>query len=400
MPVYRTLDKADVKDRRVLVRLDLNVPIQNGIVTDTSRIERAMPTIRELIGKNARVILLSHFDRPKGKVVPSMSLRQVVPALEKALGQPVVFASDTIGPEAKKVIAGMKPGDVALLENTRFHKEEEDNDGVFAAEIAKLGDIYVNDAFSAAHRAHATTEGIAHRTSSYAGRAMQAELDALGKALLTPSRPLVAIVGGAKISTKLDLLDNLSSKVDRLIIGGGMANTFLAAEGVKIGKSLCEKDLLDTARKILGGAKTKSCQIILPVDAVVAKEFKAGAQSKTLPIDHVPDDGMILDIGSASIAEISRALADAKTVVWNGPLGAFELPPFDTGTVTVARQVAMLTKAGKLSSVAGGGDTLAALNAAGVSDDFTYVSTAGGAFLEWLEGKELPGVKALEKRSG
>jgi phosphoglycerate kinase len=400
MPVYRTLDKADVKDRRVLVRLDLNVPIQNGVVTDSSRIERAMPTIRELIGKNARVILLSHFDRPKGKVVPSMSLRQVVPALEKVLGKPVAFAADTVGPDAKKVIAAMKPGDVALLENTRFHKEEEDNDGVFAAEVAKLGDIYVNDAFSAAHRAHATTEGIAHRTSSYAGRAMQAELDALGKALLTPSRPLVAVIGGAKISTKLDLLGNLSSKVDRLIIGGGMANTFLAAQGVGVGKSLCERDLLDTARKILDGAKKTSCEIILPDDAVVAKEFKAGAPSMTLAIDRVPDDAMILDIGSATIAEISRALADAKTVVWNGPLGAFELPPFDTGTVTVARQVAMLTKAGKLTSVAGGGDTLAALNAAGVSDDFTYVSTAGGAFLEWLEGKELPGVKALEKRSG
>jgi phosphoglycerate kinase len=398
MPVYRTLDKADVKDRRVLVRLDLNVPVQDGVVTDTSRIERALPTITELISKNARVILLSHFDRPKGKVVPSMSLRQVVPALEKVLGKPVSFASDTIGPEAKKVIAAMKPGDVALLENTRFHKEEEDNDGVFAAEVAKLGDIYVNDAFSAAHRAHATTEGIAHRTSSYAGRAMQAELDALGKALLTPARPLVAIVGGAKISTKLDLLDNLSSKVDRLVVGGGMANTFLAAQGVRIGKSLCERDLLDTARKILDGAKKKSCQIILPADAVVAKEFKAGAQSMTVAIDRVPDDGMILDIGSATIAEIARALADAKTVVWNGPLGAFELPPFDTGTVTVARQVAMLTKAGKLTSVAGGGDTLAALNAAAVSEDFTYVSTAGGAFLEWLEGKELPGVKALEKR--
>lgn len=398
MTTYRTLDKVDVKDKRVLVRLDLNVPVQDGVVTDASRIERAMPTIRELMTKGAKVILLSHFDRPKGKVVPSMSLRLVLSALEKTVGKPVAFAGDTVGPEAKKVIAAMKAGDVALLENTRFHKEEEANDGVFAAEIAKLGDIYVNDAFSAAHRAHATTEGIAHRTSSYVGRAMQAELDALGKALVTPARPLVAIIGGAKISTKLDLLENLSSKVDRLVIGGGMANTFLAAQGVKIGKSLCEHDLLDTARKIMDGATKKSCEIILPVDAVVAKEFKANAAAKTLSLDNIPDDGMILDIGSESIAEISRALADAKTVVWNGPLGAFELTPFDVGTVTIARQVAMLTEAKKLTSVAGGGDTLAALNAAGVSDKFTYVSTAGGAFLEWLEGKDLPGVKALEKR--
>lgn len=397
MSRFRTLDGVDVKGKRALVRVDFNVPVENGKVTDASRIERSMPTVKELAGNGAKVVLLAHFDRPKGKRVPEMSLKQVMPALDKALGKMALFADDCIGDAAEKAVAAMKPGDVLLLENTRYHAGEEKNDATLAAGMAKLGDLYVNDAFSAAHRAHASTEGIARLLPSYAGRLMQVELEALDKALHTPERPVVAIVGGAKVSTKIELLENLVGKVDRLVIGGGMANTFLAAQGFEIGKSLCERDQLETAKKIIARAKEKNCQLILPRDVVVAKEFKANAAAMTLPAARVPADGMILDIGSETLADIATAFSDAKTVVWNGPLGAFETPPFDTGTSTAARQAAMLTQAGKIVSVAGGGDTLAALNACGAADDFTYVSTAGGAFLEWLEGKELPGVKALKK---
>ncbi|NWH07268.1 MAG: phosphoglycerate kinase [Alphaproteobacteria bacterium] len=398
MGLYHTLDDVDTRGKRVLLRVDLNVPIQEGKVTDTSRIDRIVPTLNELRYNGARVIMLSHFDRPKGKRVPEMSLEQVVPALEQALGCKVGFVDECIGKAVEDAVAQMRAGDVLLLENTRFHKGEEDNDIVFAGGVARLGDVFVLDAFSIAHRAHATTEAITHLIPAAAGRAMEAELDALAKVLLMPTRPVVAIVGGAKVSTKLELLGNLVGRVDRLVIGGGMANTFLAAKGVAIGKSLCERDLLETAREILKKAQGARCEIVLPRDAVVAREFKANAASQTVSVNEVPADGMILDVGSETLSDIATALSDAKTVVWNGPLGAFELTPFDTGTVTAARQVAMLTRMGKLISVAGGGDTLAALNIAGVTDDFTYVSTAGGAFLEWLEGKELPGVKALEKR--
>jgi phosphoglycerate kinase len=391
---FRTLDQADVRDKRVLVRVDLNVPMENGKVTDTTRIERVAPTIRDIAGKGGKVVLLAHFGRPKGRDAKD-SLKPVAAEVARVLGRDVGFADDCVGEPAEKSIAAMKPGDIVLLENTRFHKEEEKNDPAFVEKLARLGDIYVNDAFSAAHRAHATTEGLAHKLPAYAGRTMQAELEALAKALEKPQRPVIAIVGGAKVSTKLELLENLISKVQALVIGGAMANTFLHAQGVKIGKSLAEKDMAETARRIMAKAEDLNCAIILPVDAIIAFHFQANAPSHAYGLDAIPADGMILDVGPQSIERIRGAVDDAATLVWNGPLGAFELPPFDQGTVTVARYVAERTRTGTLISVAGGGDTVAALNAAGVADKFTYVSTAGGAFLEWLEGRKLPGVEAL-----
>ena len=391
----RTLDDAEVRGKRVLVRVDLNVPMEDGRVTDATRITRVLPTIREIAKAGGRVVLLAHFGRPKGKPDPKESLKPVVAVLAEHLGRPVAFAGDCVGPNAERAAAALKDGEVVLLENTRFHAGEETNDSGFAKALAASGDLYVNDAFSAAHRAHASTEGLAHLLPSYAGRTMQAELDALSKGLDAPDHPVVAIVGGAKVSTKIDLLENLVAKVDSLVIGGGMANTFLHAKGVGIGKSLCEKDLAETARKILDRASETGCTIILPVDGVVASEFKAGAASETCAIDAIPESGMILDVGPRSVEEVAAAIDGAKTLVWNGPLGAFEIAPFDGGTVAAARHAAERTKAGQLVSVAGGGDTVAALNHAGVAEDFTYVSTAGGAFLEWLEGKPLPGVEAL-----
>lgn len=394
--MFKTLDDFDFRGRRVLLRADLNVPLADGKVTDATRIERLVPTIRELCAKGARVVVLSHFDRPKGKVVPEMSLRPVAGALSAALGgQAVAFASDCIGAEAARTVEALKPGAVALLENLRFHKGEEANDPGFAAELARLGDIYVNDAFSAAHRAHASTEAIARLLPCAAGRSMQAELEALETALEKPVHPVAALIGGAKVSSKLDVLGNLVSRVDIIVIGGGMANTFLYARGSEIGASLCEKDLADTVRAIEAKARAAGCEIVLPVDAVVAGKFAAGAPSRTVNVDAVPADMMILDVGPGSVADLNRRLAACRTLLWNGPLGAFEIAPFDAGTVAVAREAARLTKAGKLVSVAGGGDTVAALNHAGAADGFTYVSTAGGAFLEWLEGKTLPGVAAL-----
>jgi phosphoglycerate kinase len=394
MSSFRTLNDADVKDKRVLVRVDLNVPTENGKVTDATRLERIVPTIKEIADKGGKVILLSHFGRPKGRDAKD-SLRPVAAALATELGRDVAFAEDCIGSQAESAVAKMKAGDVLCLENTRFHKEEEKNDPAFVAALAKLGDIYVNDAFSAAHRAHASTEGLAHKLPAYAGRAMQRELEHLSAALEKPKRPVAAIVGGAKVSTKLELLSNLIEKVDALIIGGGMANTFLHAQGVNIGKSLAEKDMAAKARDILAKAEDKNCAIILPVDAVVAYHFEANAPSHAYGLDAIPHDGMILDVGPQSIERIKAAIDDAATLVWNGPLGAFELRPFDHATVVIARYVAEHTKAKKLISVAGGGDTVAALNAANVGHALTYVSTAGGAFLEWMEGKPLPGVEAL-----
>jgi phosphoglycerate kinase len=394
---FRTLDDVDVKGKRVLLRVDLNVPTENGRVTDTTRLERVGPTITELSGKGGKVILLAHFGRPKGRD-PKESLKPVAAALSQVIKKPVAFADDCIGDAAQKAIAAMKDGDILCLENTRFHKEEEKNDPGFVAELAKLGDIWVNDAFSAAHRAHATTEGLGHKLPAYAGRTMQAELDALGKALDAPTKPVIAIVGGAKVSTKIDLLENLVAKVDALVIGGGMANTFLHAQGVGVGKSLAEKDLAATALRIMEKADSANCAIILPVDAVVASQFAANAPSHAYGLDAIPADGMILDVGPQSTARIHAAIDDAATLVWNGPLGAFEMTPFDRGTVVAAKHAAERTKARKLISVAGGGDTVAALNQAGVASDFTYVSTAGGAFLEWMEGKPLPGVEVLKVR--
>jgi phosphoglycerate kinase len=398
MKACRTLDDLAVSGKRVLVRVDLNVPMENGTVSDATRIDRVLPTIRELANKNGKVILLSHFGRPKSGPDAENSLKPVALELQRRLGKPVAFAADCVGEPAAAAIAAMKNGDVVLLENTRFHKGEEKNDAAFVRERAKLGDLFVNDAFSAAHRAHASTEGIAHKLPAYAGRAMQSELEALSKALDKPMRPVIAVVGGAKVSSKLALLGNLLSKVSMLVIGGGMANTFLAAQGKSIGKSLCEMDLLDTARKILADADGAGCEIILPIDAIVAKQFKEHAPSRIVDIDHVSADEMILDIGPRSVVRAEEKLAEAKTLVWNGPVGAFEVKPFDAGTTALAATAARLTQAGKLLSVAGGGDTVAALNQAGIAQDFTYVSTAGGAFLEWLEGKALPGVDALRPR--
>jgi phosphoglycerate kinase len=392
---FRTLDDADVKGKRVLVRVDFNVPMQNGEVADVSRIERNSPTITEIADRGGKVILLSHYGRPKGRDEKE-SLKPVVAAVARIIGRPIAFADDCIGEVAENAVAPLKPGDILCLENTRFHKGEEKNDAAFAAGLARLGDLYVDDAFSVAHRAHASVEALAHLLPAYAGRAMQQELEALEKALHAPERPVAAIVGGAKVSTKLDLLGNLLTHVDTLIIGGGMANTFLAALGKPVGKSLCENDLKQTARDILAAAKSQHREIVLPVDVVVAQKFAAHAASRVVPVDDVGASDMILDIGPRTVEQVVSVLARTKTLVWNGPLGAFEMEPFDNGTIEVAEAAAELTAAGKLVSIAGGGDTMAALNVAGATDRFTYVSTAGGAFLEWLEGKALPGVEVLK----
>jgi phosphoglycerate kinase len=400
MDNFRTLDDFDVKGKRVLVRADLNVPMKDGRVSDMMRIERQAPTIRELAEKGARVIVLSHFDRPKGKVVASMSLKPVSFALAFGIGRHVAFAEDCIGATAETAVAALKDGEVLLLENTRFHAGEEKNDPAFAKQIAALGDIFVNDAFSAAHRAHATTEGITHLLPSAAGRAMQAELSHLHQALDDPKRPVMAVVGGAKVSTKIQLLEHLVGKVDILVIGGAMANTFLAAEDIAVGKSLYEPDHMATARRIVSLANDTCTVLLLPVDVVVATEFKANAHHRTVPVREVEAHEMILDVGPDTIDEFERRLLTTNTLVWNGPFGAFETRPFDRGTVAAAKLVAERTAAGRLLSVAGGGDTVAALNHAGVADDFSYVSTAGGAFLEWMEGQELPGVAALAQSKG
>ncbi|MFN4126300.1 phosphoglycerate kinase [Pannonibacter indicus] len=394
---FKTID--DIQEpagKRALVRVDLNVPMKDGKITDDTRIRAVAPTIRELSDKGAKVILLAHFGRPKGEAVADMSLAPVAPAVAAVIGRPVAFCADCIGEAAAGAVAAMQDGDVLLLENTRFHKDEEKNGAEFTAALAANGDLYVNDAFSAAHRAHASTEGLARLLPAYAGRSMQAELEALGAALGSPKRPVLAIVGGAKVSSKIDLLENLVSRVDMLVIGGGMANTFLAAKGVNVGKSLCEHDLAPTALKIMAAAEKAGCEIVLPVDAVVAREFKAGAANETVSLDAIPADAMMLDVGAASIETVKARIDGASTLVWNGPLGAFEIEPFDKATVAAARHAARRTKDGKLLSVAGGGDTVAALNHAGAAGDFSYVSTAGGAFLEWLEGKNLPGVTALQ----
>jgi len=388
---WKTLDDMDFAGKRALVRVDINVPVEDGVVTDTTRIERIIPTVDDIQEKGGKVILMAHFGRPKGQVVPEMSLEHIAPAVADVLGLPVTWVNS----DYADAVAEMEGDEVLLLENLRFNPGEEKNDADFAKRLAGLGDIYVNDAFSAAHRAHASTEAIARLLPACAGRLMAEELVALEKALGTPERPVVAVVGGAKVSTKLDLLGNLVTKVDHLVIGGGMANTFLAAQGIDVGKSLCEHDLADTAREILAKAEAAGCEIILPRDIVVAREFKAGADNETLAPDACPADAMILDAGPATVAYICEVLENAKTLVWNGPLGAFEIAPFDTATNAAAAKAAKLSRTGQLISVAGGGDTVAALNQAGVADDFTYISTAGGAFLEWMEGKELPGVAAL-----
>jgi phosphoglycerate kinase len=393
---WKTLDDIDMKDRTVLVRVDINVPVENGRVTDATRIEKIAPTVADIVSRGGRPVLLAHFDRPKGKVVPEMSLRQVLPALRAALpGRRILFAEDCIGAPAKTAVAAMARGDVLLLENTRFHPGEERNDPALAAAMAALGDVYVNDAFSAAHRAHASTEAIARLLPACAGRLMAAELRALDQALGNPRRPVVAVVGGAKVSTKLDLLANLVTRVDHLVIGGGMANTFLVAQGIEVGKSLAERDLAATAADILVRARAAGCSVHLPVDVVVAREFRAHAPHQTLAATACPADAMILDAGPDSVARIARVFETCATLIWNGPLGAFELEPFDAATNAAARKAAELTAAGRLVSVAGGGDTVAALNRAGVAAGFSYISTAGGAFLEWMEGKVLPGVAAL-----
>jgi len=394
---FRTIDQADVSNKRVLVRIDLNVPMDHGKVADRTRIERMAPTIIEIADKGGKVILLSHFGRPKGRD-PKDSLRAIAAATADIIKRPVAFAEDCIGPAAEAAVNAMRPGDILCLENTRFHPGEERNDPSFVSALAQLGDMWVNDAFSVAHRAHASTEGLGRKLPAFAGRTMQAELVALTKALEAPERPVAAIVGGAKVSTKLELLGNLIAKVNALIIGGGMANTFLAAIGQPVGKSLAEHDLAPIALDILAKAKTRGCEIVLPVDAVVAQKFEANAPSRVVAIDAVGAQDMILDIGPKSIEHVVSVLARVKTLVWNGPFGAFELEPFDTGTVEVAEAAAELTESGHLVSVAGGGDTVAALNAAGVTERFTYVSTAGGAFLEWMEGKALPGVEILKVR--
>ncbi|CDG40932.1 MULTISPECIES: phosphoglycerate kinase [Asaia] len=395
MASFHTLDDLSPEGKRILLRADLNVPVRDGAITDTTRIDRVIPTICELADKGARVIILSHFDRPKGQVVPSMSLAPVAEMLESKIQHKVHFVSDCVGPKAEEAVANLKDGEVCVLENTRFHAGEEKNDPAFTDMLARLGDVYVNDAFSAAHRAHASTEGLAHHLPAYAGRLMEAELNALTAALELPERPVGALVGGAKISTKLDLIGNVLGKVDVLFIGGAMANTFLAAQGVAVGKSLQEADMHETARKIMAQANDGKCEIILPVDAVIAREFREGAPSEVCDIHAVPADAMILDAGPKTIALINAKLEGLKTLVWNGPLGAFEIKPFDTATVSVARKAAELTMAGKLKTIAGGGDTVSALRHAGAADQMSYVSTAGGAFLEWLEGKLLPGIAVL-----
>ena len=396
---WKTLDDLDIAGKIVLTRVDINVPVEDGRVTDATRIKRIVPTVRDILKAGGKPVLLAHFDRPKGKVVPEMSLKPLVPVLQQHLGVAVQFADDCIGAAAKKAVANLPDGEVLLLENTRFHAEEEENDPAFAAALAALGDVYVNDAFSAAHRAHGSTEGIAHLLPSAAGRLMQTELSALDAALGSPKRPVVAVVGGAKVSTKLDLLGNLVRKVEHLVIGGGMANTFLAANGIGVGKSLAEHEMAETARDIMKKAGEAGCDILLPVDVVVAQEFKANAPHEILDISDCPESGMILDAGPKTVERINTLFGKCRTLIWNGPLGAFELPPFDAATVATARKAAELTRGGSLVSVAGGGDTVAALNQAGVANDFSYISTAGGAVLEWMEGKTLPGVAALETRS-
>ena len=395
---WKTLDDMDLDDKRVLVRVDINVPMQDGVVSDDTRIIRIVPTVRDILAAGGIPVLLAHFGRPKGQRRPEFSLQPLVVSLEQALGTPVMFAADCIGAGPAAALQALPKGEVLLLENTRYHAAEEANDPGFAAQIAKLGDIYCNDAFSAAHRAHASTEALARVLPSCAGRLMAAELDALETALGAPKHPVVAVVGGAKVSTKLALLSNLVTKVDHLVIGGGMANTLLAAQGHSVGTSLAEHDMTDTASDILARATATGCEIILPSDVVVAREFAANAPHQTVAINRCPADGMILDAGAQTVARITDCFSTAKTLIWNGPLGAFELEPFDTATNAAARQAANLTKAGGLVSVAGGGDTVAALNKAGVADTFSYLSTAGGAFLEWMEGKTLPGVAALQSR--
>ncbi len=398
MSKLKTLDDLNVNAKRVLLRVDLNVPLDGTKVRDATRIDRILPTLNELLDKNAAIIVLSHMGRPKGTVIPEMSLQPVVAVLAEKIGKPVRFIeTDWCDSKAAKAAQQMQAGDVLMLENTRFSPGEENNDPAFIKQLQDLGEVYVDDAFSTAHRAHASTEGIAHLLPAAAGRAMEQELEALDKALGNPQHPLVAVIGGAKISSKLDLIGNLCSKVDVLVIGGAMANTFLAAQGFSVGKSLCEFDLLDVARTILKTAEKQNTSVILPTDVVVAEDFKAHANSRICPVAEVRDGEMILDIGTDSLKHLEKIFTDARTVVWNGPFGAFEMPPFDHGTNEAARMVAELTKSGQLISIAGGGDTVAALNNAGVSDDFTFISTAGGAFLEWLEGKELPGVKVLQK---
>ena len=398
MARFRTLEDLEVAGRTVLVRLDLNVPMKDGEVSDATRIERSVPTVKELLDKGAKVVVLAHFGRPKGKREPSMSLAPLAEPLGEALGGVEVrFAEDCIGEAARRAVAALRPGEVLLLENLRFHAGEEKNEPAFADQLARLGDLYVDDAFSAAHRAHASITGLAERLPAAAGRLMQAEVEALTRALDDPERPLMALVGGAKVSTKLELLGNLIERVDLMVLGGGMANTFLFAEGKPIGKSLAEKEMADTAREIAAKAKERNCQLVLPADVRVARKFEAGAPSEVLRIEEVPEDGMILDIGPSTVDAIRAYLENCRTVVWNGPLGAFEIQPFDEGTTAVARRVAELTEAGRLMSVAGGGDTVSALAHAGVLEKLSYVSTAGGAFLEWLEGKELPGVAVLRQ---
>ncbi|WP_237216052.1 phosphoglycerate kinase [Falsiroseomonas oryziterrae] len=395
--MFRTLDDLDAAGKRVLLRADLNVPVKDGVITDRTRIERLSPTIRELAEKGARVIVCSHFDRPKGKRVPEMSLRPMAEALSAALNRAVAFAEDCVGAEAEAAAAKLQDGEVLLLENTRFHAGEEKNDPALAQGLAKLADVFVNDAFSAAHRAHASTEGVAHLLPAYAGRLMEAELKALDAALGNPARPVVAIVGGAKVSTKLELLGNLVKRVDVLVIGGAMANTFLAAQGEAMGKSLQEAEMHETARQILETAKAAGCEVVLPLDLVVAAQFAPNVATRTVAVDSVPAEMMALDVGPETVDVVESRLRQASTLVWNGPFGAFETPPFDAATVAVAQSVASLTASSGLKSIAGGGDTVAALKHAGVADRMTYVSTAGGAFLEWLEGKTLPGVAALDR---
>lgn len=393
----KTTQGIDVAGKRVLVRADLNVPVRDGAVTDATRLERLVPGLKDLASRGAKVIVISHFGRPKSGPEAEFSLKPVAEQFSQLLGTPVTFATDCVGGSAEQAVNGLKNGDIAVLENLRFHKGEEKNDPGFAAELAKLGDIFVGDAFSCAHRAHASTEGLTHHLPSYAGPLLMEEINALRTALEIPQRPTAAVVGGAKVSTKIPVLTNLVAKVDKLIIGGGMANTFLQAMGVNVGKSLSEPEFHKTAHEIMAAAKAKGCEIVLPVDAVIAREFKAGAASEVVLVANVPADAMILDVGPASVAHVAKVLDGCKTLLWNGPMGAFEISPFGAGTFALAKQAAALTKAGKLVSVAGGGDTVAALNAAGVTQDFTYVSTAGGAFLEWLEGQELPGIAALTR---
>jgi len=393
---FRTLDGADVKGRRALVRVDFNVPMNDGAVSDGTRLRAALPTIDKLRVGGARVILLAHFDRPKGKRVDSMSLKPVVAPLAALIGAPVAFADDCVGPAAASAVAAMADGDVLLLENLRFHAGEEANDPAFAAALARNGDLYIDDAFSAAHRAHASTEGLARRLPAHAGEAMRRELAALEAALGSPKRPVLGVVGGSKVSTKLDLLKNLIEKLDALAIGGGMANTFLFAQGHEVGASYCEKELADTAREIMDLARDQNCELLLPIDIVVAERAAAGVAARTRDLDAVDDDERILDAGPKTVARLTAAMDAARTLIWNGPLGVFEIPPFDAATTAAARHAAALAMAGKLIAVAGGGDTVAALHHAGVTDDFTFVSTAGGAFLEWMEGKTLPGVAALQ----